>query len=35
MGSLLIWLAISYLILRGVDDQERAWGPEDLVQAEA
>ena len=35
MGSLLAWIAISYLILRGVDDEERAWGPKDLVEAEA
>ena len=35
MGSLLAWIAISYLIPRGVDDEERAWGPEDLVEAEA
>ncbi len=35
MGSLLVWIVISYIILRGVDDEERAWGPEDLVEAEA
>ncbi len=35
MGSLLLWIVISYIILRGVDDEERAWGPEDLVEAEA
>ena len=35
MGSLLAWIAISYVVLRGVDDEERAWGPEDLVEAEA
>jgi hypothetical protein len=35
MGSLLAWIVISYLILRGVDDEERVWGPEDLVEAEA
>ncbi len=35
MGSLLVWIVIAYFILRGVDDDERAWGPEDLVEAEA
>ncbi len=35
MGSLLAWIVISYFILRGVDDEERAWRPEDLVEAEA
>jgi UMF1 family MFS transporter len=32
MGSLLAWIVISYLILGGVDDKERDWGPEDLVE---
>jgi hypothetical protein len=35
MGSLLVWIVISYIILSGVDDEEPAWGPEDLVKAEA
>jgi UMF1 family MFS transporter len=32
MGSLLVWIVISYVILRGVDDKEREWGPEDRVE---
>ena len=31
MGSLLLWIVISWLILRGVSDEEREWGPEDQV----
>ncbi len=35
MGSLLLWIVISWLILRGVSDEEREWGPEDQVTAQA
>ena len=31
MGSLLLWIVIAWLILRGVSDEEREWGPEDQV----
>ena len=35
MGSLLLWIVISWLILRGVSDEEREWGPEDRVTPQA
>ena len=35
MGSLLLWIVIAWLILRGVSDEEREWGPEDLIEAVA
>ena len=35
MGSLLLWIVISWLILRGVSDEEREWGPEDRVAPQA
>ncbi len=31
MGSLLLWIVIAWLILRGVSDEEREWGPEDQL----
>ncbi len=31
MGSLLLWIVIAWLILRKVTDEERAWGPDDLL----
>ena len=33
MGTLLLSIIIAYFILRGVDDEERVWGPEDLSPA--
>jgi hypothetical protein len=27
---LLLWVVIAFVILRGVDDRPRTWGPEDL-----
>lgn len=35
VGVLLIMILIAWWILRGVDDRPRAWGPEDLLPAEA
>ena len=32
---LLLWVVIAFLILRGVDDTPRSWGPEDLPTLEA
>ncbi len=35
MGSLLLSIVISWLILRGVSDEECEWGPEDQVAPQA
>ncbi|MGY8797790.1 MAG: MFS transporter [Longimicrobiales bacterium] len=34
MGSLLVWILIAWVILRKVTDEERDWGPEDLLPPE-
>ncbi len=34
VGSLFVLVAIAYLILRGVSDEPRVWGAEDLVERE-
>ena len=35
IASLLVFVVIAYVILRGVDDEAREWGPEDLVEGNA